>query len=446
MHHQGANTGTREGLAPPGLLLGAPRIWALGGGKGGVGKSVVASSLACAIAGNGRRCAIIDADLGGANLHTLLGVARPRRTLSHFLDGEVESLEDLMLPTSVRNLSLVAGNEALVEMANPKNGQKEKLLRHIRGLDVDEVILDLGAGSAFNVLDFFLVAERRLVVVTPEPTAIENAEHFLRAAFHRSLRAVARRPEVRAAILRLQEDRRGRLVASARELIARIKQLDPPAAKLLEECAASFAPLLLVNQVETPEHLRVGPALAESCRQSLGVAIEYAGALDRDASVREAVARQRPTVQLFSHCAFSRHIEELAKRLLRDECRVPRELELRSDFDRTWGGSQPATDRQPSRAPATATRALPALDLAEPGAYLRLCREQLGFSLAEMTERTRIRGLDDIEGERFGALPPEPYLKGFVLEYARELGVSELEALTARYLDRYRGVDAPAAG
>ena len=100
-------------LSAPERLPGAPRIWAVGGGKGGVGKSAVASSLACAIAGTGRRCTLIDADLGGANLHTLLGVPRPRRTLSHFLSGEVQSLADLLVPTSVPNLSLVSGNEAL---------------------------------------------------------------------------------------------------------------------------------------------------------------------------------------------------------------------------------------------------------------------------------------------------------------------------------------------
>jgi cytoskeletal protein RodZ len=85
---------------------------------------------------------------------------------------------------------------------------------------------------------------------------------------------------------------------------------------------------------------------------------------------------------------------------------------------------------------------LPDLDLSEPGAYLRRCREHLGFSLAEMTEQTRIQGLDNIEDERFETLPPEPYLKGFVLEYARELGVHDIEAISSSYLARYRSFEA----
>jgi flagellar biosynthesis protein FlhG len=401
----------------------------VGGGKGGAGKSVIASSLAAAIAGTGRRCAVIDADLGGANLHTLLGVSRPLRTLSHLLTGEVASLAELMVQTSVPNLWLVSGNQALLDMANPKHSQKEKLFRHIRRLDVDDVVLDLGAGSGFNVLDFFLLARRGLVVVTPEPTAIENAEHFLKAALYRSLRLVAGRPDVRGAILRLREDRRGWRVRSAAELIALVREIDPPAAKLLEERVQAFMPVVLVNQVQTAEHRRVGPQLVASCRERLGVPIEFAGSVATDPNVPAAVAQRQPAFQVFPHSGFSRHIEALARRLLREEGHAPRE--------RADGRSLP------SRAgdPASPRGSLPPLDLAEPGAYLRRCREALGLTLAEMIERTRIRVLDHIESERFELLPPEPYLKGYLLSYTQELGVPEFARLVAGYLARLPRVE-----
>jgi flagellar biosynthesis protein FlhG len=413
------------------VRLGAPRIWAVGGGKGGVGKSVVAASLAAAIAGTGRRCAAIDADLGGANLHTLLGVSRPRRTLSHLLTGEVGSLAELMVHTSVPNLWLVSGNEALLEMANPKHGQKEMLYRHIRGLDVDDVLLDLGAGSAFNVLDFFLLARRGLVVITPEPTAIENAEHFLKAALYRSLQTVARRPDVRTAILRLREDRRGWRVRSAGELIALVRAIDPSAAKLLEERVQSFMPVLLVNQVRTAEHRRVGPGLVATWRDRLGVLIEFAGSVDTDSSVSAAVAQRQPVLQSFPHCSFSRCIDALARRLLREEEDAPCE---RTDERRV---------RSKSGDPAP-HRSLPPVDPTEPGAYLRRCRERRGFTLSEMIEQTQIRVLDHIESERFELLPPEPYLKSYLVTYARELGVPEVAYLVASYLGRLQRVEAGA--
>lgn len=420
----------------------APRIWAIGGGKGGVGKSVVSSNLAAVMAGAGRRCVVIDADLGGANLHTLLGVSRPRYSLSHLLTGDVSCLADLMVQTSVPNLWLVSGNQALLEMANPSHHQKELLVRQIRGLDVDDVVLDLGAGSAFTVLDFFLLARRGLVVVTPEPTAIENAEHFIRAAFYRSLREVARRPDVAAAIRRLRENGRARRLHSAGQLIALVRAIDPPAAKPLEDRAQAFAPLLVVNQVQTPEHRAVGPRIVASCRERLGAAIELAGSIDSDPNVAAAVARRQPALQAFPLCRFSRHIEALAERLQRSDADVPREPEQESGQSSRVAESAPAM-----RAPgvsgnvASPPPRLPPLDRAEPGAYLRRCREAQGLSLADMTERTRIRTLDQIEDERFDLLPPEPYLKGYLFEYARALGLPDIMDLAKCYLAK-----APAPG
>src|SRR5262245_41895062 len=418
----------RRGSAAP-ARVGVPRIWAVGGGKGGVGKSVIAASLAAAIAGTGRRCAAIDADLGGANLHTLLGVSRPRRTLSHLLTGEVGSLAELMVHTSVPNLWLVSGNDALLEMANPKHGQKQMLLRYIRGLDVDDVLLDLGAGSAFNVLDFFLLARRGLVVVTPEPTAIENAEHFLKAAFYRSLRVAARRPDVAEAIERVRKDQRRWRVRSARELIALVHEIDPPTAKVLEERAEAFVPMLLMNQVPA-EHGRIAPQLFASCRDRLGFAIEFVGSLDADPYVPAAVARRQPAFRAFPHCAFSRQIDALAQRLLEEASDAPRE-----------GTRDGKASR--SRAAAVLHRSLPPLDLSAPGAYLRRCREALGLTLSEMAERTRIRVLDHIENQRFERLPHEPYLSGYLLEYARALGLLESAQLVARYLELLPRVERP---
>ena len=417
---------------------GAPRILAVGGGKGGVGKSLVSANLAAALAAAGRRCVVIDADLGGANLHTLLGVSRPRYSLSHFLAGDVPSLADLLVQTSVPNLWLVSGNQALLEMANLGHGQKKRLVCQIRRLDVEDVVLDLGAGSAFNVLDFFLLARRGLVVATPEPTAIENAEYFLRAAFHRSLREAARRPDVAAAIRRLRENGRARRVHSAGELIALVRAIDPPAAKPLEDRARAFAPLLIVNQIRTQEHRGVGPRIVASCRERLGVEIELAGAIESDPSVAAAVERRQPALQAFPRCRFSRQIEALAKRVHREaDASLEREEE---------------SGRRAPRIPAevASRKPLPPLDRAEPGCYLRRCREALGLSLAEMTERTRIRILDQIENERFELLPPEPYLRGYLFEYARALELPDIADLANCYLAKTprppESPPAPAAG
>jgi flagellar biosynthesis protein FlhG len=204
-----------------------PRIWAIGGGKGGVGKSVIAANLGTSMAQMGARVALVDADLGGANLHTLLGLPTPRTNLADFISRRVANLSDIMTPTAIKNLWLVSGARALLEMANPNYGQKGKVIRHVAALDVDHVILDLGAGSAFNVLDFFLVARRGILVVVPEATSIENAHHFLKAAFFRKLKMAQPRKQVRAAIAKVVTGSTARDVRTPKNLISKIMTVDP---------------------------------------------------------------------------------------------------------------------------------------------------------------------------------------------------------------------------
>lgn len=421
LRHPNANPGV---AAPAQRQASSPCLWAVAGGKGGVGKSLVASSLAVSFAAQGQRCVLVDGDLGGANLHTLVGVERPRLTLSQFFAGEVAQLSEVTARTAIPRLSLVGGDDALLDMANPKHARKEKLLRHLRGLQTDHVILDLGAGSSFNVLDLFLAAERGILVTQPEPTSIDNTYHFLKAAFLRSLREVARLPEIRAHLERvLAENRR---LLSPRELVAGVAELDPTAGEMLEERAAAFAPLLIVNQARRPEDRELGWELRSAARERLGAGISYLGCLEWDELVIDAVRRRQPVRQLFPGSAFCQGVDAIAERLLDPSAPNPERPRPRSRLRLV------ADDADGSH--------LPPLDLSDPSGTLRRCREHLGLSREEIHQHTRIPCVDRIERGYFADLPPEPYLRGFVLLYARSLGIpdEDARALTGRYLQRVR--------
>src|SRR5512140_3011848 len=167
------------------------RVISIGGGKGGIGKSLIAANLGIELARRGRRVVLVDADLGGANLHTTLGVDVPRRTLTDFIDRKVSRIEEVVTPTGIQNLGLVSGALDHLDAANPRHAQKMRFLRHVQQLDADFAILDLGAGTHANVLDFFLVSDHGVLVLVPEPTAVENAYRFVKAAFWRRMRNVA---------------------------------------------------------------------------------------------------------------------------------------------------------------------------------------------------------------------------------------------------------------
>src|SRR5204863_3878543 len=87
----------------------ARRIIAVGGGKGGAGKSLLAANLGIFLSTLGKRVVLLDADLGGANLHTFVGVERPRVTLGDLFEKRVARVEDVVVETPIPGLGLVSG-------------------------------------------------------------------------------------------------------------------------------------------------------------------------------------------------------------------------------------------------------------------------------------------------------------------------------------------------
>ena len=168
-------------------------MWAVGGGKGGVGKSIVTLLLGASLARLGRRVIMVDADLGGSNLHTLTGLRYPEHTVADFISRKVETIEQLVADTPVKNLKLICGADDILGVANPKFAQKTRLFAHLERLKADIILLDLGAGSSFTTIDFFLYAPNKIVVVTPQVTSIQNAYGFIKSSLYRCFT----RPSVR---------------------------------------------------------------------------------------------------------------------------------------------------------------------------------------------------------------------------------------------------------
>jgi len=292
-----------------------PRIWAVGGGKGGVGKSVIATNIAASIARGDQSVALVDADLGGANLHTLLGVPSPKVNLADFISKKVSSLGEVMTATPIENVWLVSGAKALVEMANPNFNQKSKILRHINSLEVDHVVLDLGAGTSFNVLDFFLAARKGILVVVPEPTSIENAYHFLKAAFFRKLKRAQPRAEVKAAIKEVMKGSVRSKVKTPKDLISQVWSVDPDVGAALVAEASSFRPGLIVNRVDHPSHERLGEDIVSACRDYFGIRLQFLGSLPNDKLVVRSVVEQKPAAQHFTQIPFVYAMHEVVGNL-----------------------------------------------------------------------------------------------------------------------------------
>lgn len=104
------------------------KLWAIGGGKGGVGKSIITLLLGVRLAKLGVKVILVDADLGGANLNILLGIRYPLHTLEDFMQKRVDYLEDALTSTPIPNLRLLCGADDILGIANPKFVQKKGYL------------------------------------------------------------------------------------------------------------------------------------------------------------------------------------------------------------------------------------------------------------------------------------------------------------------------------
>lgn len=300
-----------------------PKIWAVGGGKGGAGKTAVSSSLAIVLARSGFRCVAVDADFGAANLHTVLGALEPRRSIRDFLTGEVAILGDVACETAIPGLRLVSGSRARVDAANLDHPRRQKLLRNLRRLDADHVVIDLAAGSSFNALDFFVSADLPLAVVTPEPTAIENTYHFIKASWFRAMRPAAQRPQVREAIRMVLGNPRAQKTLPPNLLIEAVREIDPAAARALQMTADAFTPSLVVNRATSSADRSLGRYIATGCADALGARVRAVGALAHDKAVPRSVARRQATLELFPKTEFADDIYAIADRMLLPDSKEP---------------------------------------------------------------------------------------------------------------------------
>jgi flagellar biosynthesis protein FlhG len=287
----------------------------VGGGKGGIGKSLVSANLGIALAQAGMKVLLVDADLGGANLHTCLGVGNPAATLSDFVRSNKVQIENIIIPTGVPQLSLIAGAQDVLDAANLKYAQKQKLLRSLMAQPVDYLLLDLGAGTSFNTLDFFLVADHGVLVVLPEPTAVENAYRFVKAAFFRRLQQVEAQYGIEELVESALTTREGAL-RTPHDFIAQVRQQDPAAGARLERDLQSFRIRLVVNQARTEADMNVGSAVVSAWKKFFGLEMDDLGAIRYDDEAWRAVRKRRPILLERPESPASQGLQRIAGRIL----------------------------------------------------------------------------------------------------------------------------------
>lgn len=240
------------------------RVLSVTSGKGGVGKTTTSINLGLALSQSGYRVLILDADLGLANVNVMLGF-QPSNTIDDVLEGRAD-IEDVIVKHK-SGLDIIPAASGIYEVTHLTDEKKVSLIGAIQMLNsvYDYLIVDTSAGIGSNVLYFNTAAERVLVVIDAEPTSITDAYALIKVMSKTS---------------------------SVYEFDIVVNR-----APLGNDGRDIFKKLLLVTN------------------RFLDVKLHFAGVIQNDESVPEAIIKQVPLLNLYPSTRASRDYHRLAKKI-----------------------------------------------------------------------------------------------------------------------------------
>ncbi len=265
-------------------------IITVAGGKGGTGKTFVTANLGTALAQIGHKVIIVDADFGGSDLNQFMSIKRPKHSLSNILLNENKELEEILIDTGTDNLKMIACGALVYGTANMHFFKKFDLMNRIKKLEADYIILDIGAGTSFNTIDFFNLSDQGILVLNFNPVSRQNALVFLQTSLYRKLiQTIRKNKRVWKKIeVYLKEEKRGAFNIDfvLQWIIENSEQL----VQVLRELLFSYRPKVLFNKIE--EHDLTNGSVEESfnsimqtARNSLQIDVDYLGAIRNDPHV-----------------------------------------------------------------------------------------------------------------------------------------------------------------
>ncbi|MCA1950346.1 MAG: P-loop NTPase [Treponema sp.] len=285
-------------------------------GKGGVGKSVFAVNCAIALAELGKTTVLVDLDLGASNLHTLLGIKNRHPGIGNLVYRTETNLEALLVDTGIPRLFFIPGDTLLPGTANLDFFTKQKIVKSLMSLPADYIIMDLGAGSSYNTVDFFLTSSSGLIVTMGESTAILNAYSFLKTAFYRALirsfpPKSAERQLITSFFAQKMEGSANTYPVLRQKLLEQYSEGAQNGIAQVEK----LYPRIILNMGSGPQDLSVGIKLREIAKKNLDLQVEYIGYIPRDPVVSLSVASRKPALLIQKESPFSQAILAIAGRI-----------------------------------------------------------------------------------------------------------------------------------
>jgi flagellar biosynthesis protein FlhG len=271
----------------------AAKIWVIGAGKGGVGKTFVASSLGITLSKLNNKVLLVDFDLSGANLHTIFGENPSSKTLADYFNNQLQ-MKDLHFATQIPKLSMVQGFWDSWSPNEISSKQVSQVISDCRNLPFDYVLFDVGPGPALAHLELFVQADERILISNSEPTSVEKNYRFIEAFICHSLKEDATPDSYQKLEQTLKSYRatskKGHF--SFRNYLHAQHGFDFNFFERLEQ-----KPLrLIVNETRSRLDQDLGHSIKSVCNKYFDLSIDYAGSIDFDNAVWQSVKSREPVL------------------------------------------------------------------------------------------------------------------------------------------------------
>jgi flagellar biosynthesis protein FlhG len=294
----------------------APTIIPVAAGKGGVGKTMLTANLAIALSRLGLRTIAIDLDLGGSNLHHFFGLGNRHPGIGDFLKAKKGELADYIRPLFKPVLGFIPGDGKTPFMANIAHAQKIKLINCIKKLDADFILLDLGAGSDYNTLDFFAIGPRGIMVTTPEYPAVLGMLGFLKQHLLRIIeRRVVKNRTVHLLLKNVFNNSMNEQVPSISRICKRIAQEDVHIARIVHSEYQRCRPRIVFNRGRKPEDAGLAEKISCSLSHILDIEADFFGFIFEDAAISAAVKNRVPMILHHDTSMAAENVRKIALRI-----------------------------------------------------------------------------------------------------------------------------------
>jgi flagellar biosynthesis protein FlhG len=258
------------------------KLWTIGGGKGGVGKTFLAAAMGTALARAGRSVILVDANLAAPDLHAYLGIKAPGSTLLDVLERRA-AIQDALMATPEPNLYFLSCVGDELGMSEITRAEQENMVACLSALDAEFVLLDVGSGTSLEVLDFFNLAHEAIVVTSPDPASMRCTFKYIRnAAYRRVQDRFGGLEDVKDAFQRLRRTSGTAQPQTMKTFLDLLRPNAPEAAQNIANMLEGWRPHLLVNMAASEQDHHVADIILSAVRRFLNIDLHSCGVINFD--------------------------------------------------------------------------------------------------------------------------------------------------------------------